>query len=243
MGEEQEPSAGRPPISSRIVVADDDPIYRFALKEILNPHPDIEVVGEAADGHQAIELCRRLRPDLVMMDLKMPGMSGIEATRQVKEHSPRTVVLVLTGSEDPDHLLEALEAGAAGYLLKGAPVPEMVEATRKVLLGESPLNQEVATRLLMRLVEEAPNDAPPKEQMLPQALSPREGEVLGLMAQGHTNQQIARDLFISVSTVKKHVHSIISKLGVSDRTQAIVKAVELGWHPTDKTSYSAKSRP
>jgi NarL family two-component system response regulator LiaR len=242
MGEEQEPSAGRPP--SRIVVADDDPVYRFALSEILNPHPDLKVVGEAADSQQAIGLCCRVRPDLVMMDLKMPGMSGIEATRKVKEHSPRTVVLMLTGSEDPDHLSEALKAGAAGYLLKGASAPEIVEATRKVLSGESPLNQEVATRLLMRLVEEeAPKDALSEQRMLAEALSPREGEVLGLMARGKTNQQIARELFISVSTVKKHVHSIICELGVSDRTQAIVKAVELGWHPTDKTNASAKSPP
>jgi DNA-binding NarL/FixJ family response regulator len=153
MGQQQEPSAGRPP--SQIVVVDDDPIYRFALREILNPHSDLEVVGEAADGHQSIRLCRRLRPDLVMMDLKMPGISGIEATCKVKEHSPSTVVLVLTGLEDPEFLSEALKAGAARYLLRGTSASQIVEAIRKVLLGESPLNQEVAIRLLMRLVEEA----------------------------------------------------------------------------------------
>ncbi len=228
MGQEQELSEERLPLLSRIVVADDDPVYRFALREILKLLSDLEMVGEAADGHEAIELCRRLQPDLVMMDLKMPGMSGIEATRKLKEHSPRTVVLVLTGLEDPDHLSEALKAGAAGYLLKGASASQVVEAIRKVLLGESSLNQEIATRLLMRLVEEQPKDAPPKEQMLPGALSAREGEVLRLMAGGETNQQIARELFISVSTVKKHVHSIISKLGVSDRTQAAVRASEAG---------------
>jgi DNA-binding NarL/FixJ family response regulator len=237
---QQVPSAGGPP--SRIVVADDDPIYRFALREILNQSSDLEVVGEAADGHEAIRLCRRLRPELVIMDLKMPGMSGIEATRKIKEESPLIIVLVLTGSEDPDHLSGALKAGAAGYLLKGASAPQIVEATRKVLLGESPLNQGVATRLLMRLLEEAPKDALPKEQMLPERLSAHEGEVLQLMAQGKTNQQIARDLFISVSTVKKHVHSVITKLGISDRTQAIVKVVELGWDPTVKR-VSRKSPP
>jgi DNA-binding NarL/FixJ family response regulator len=242
MGEEQEPSAGRPP-PSRIVVADDDPIYRFALREILKQHGDLEVVGEASDGHQAIGLCRRLRPDLVIMDLRMPGMSGIEATRKLKEHSPSTLVLVLSGLEDPDHLSEALKAGAAGYLLKGASASQIVEATRKVLLGESLLNQEVATRLLMRLVEEARRkDAPPLEEMLPEVLSPREVEVLHLMAGGKTNHQIARELFVSVSTVKKHVHSVLTKLGASDRTQAIVKAVEPGWDPTDK-SHNGKSPP
>ena len=226
--EQQEPSAGRPP--SRIVVVDDDPLYRFALSEILKQPRDLEVVGEAADGHQAIELCRRLGPDLVMMDVKMPGMSGIEATRKLKEHSPSTVVLVLTALEDPDHLSEALKAGAAGYLLKGASASQIVEATRKVLLGESPLNQEVATRLLMRLVEENAKGAPKKET-LPAALSPREVEVLRMMASARTNQQISRELFVSVSTVKKHVHSVLTKLGVSDRTQAVVKAVELGMGP------------
>jgi DNA-binding NarL/FixJ family response regulator len=134
MVQERELSAGRPP--SRIVVADDDPIYRFALSEILNPLSDLEVVGEAADGHQAIGLCRRLRPDLVLMDLKMPGMSGIEATSKIKEESPLPIVLVLTGSEDPDHLSGALKAGAAGYLLKGASAHEVVEARRRVRLNE-----------------------------------------------------------------------------------------------------------
>ena len=173
----------------------------------------------------------------------MPGMSGIEATSKVKEESPFIIVLVLTGSEDPDHLSEALKAGAAGYLPKGASPSEVVEATRKVLCGESPLNQEVAARLLMRLVKEASKNAPPKEEVLPEVLSPREGEVLRLLAEGKTNQQIARELLVSVSTVKKHVHSIISKLEVSDRTQAIVKAVELGWDPTDNKRHSAKSPP
>jgi DNA-binding NarL/FixJ family response regulator len=230
MGEEHEPSEAPPP--SRIVVADDDPIYRFALREILNPHSDLEVVGEAADGHQAIGLCRRLRPDLMIIDLKIPDMSGTEATSKVKEHSPRTLVLVLTDLEDPDHLFEALKAGAAGYLVKGVSAPQIVEATRKVLCGESPLNQEIATRLLMRLVEEAPKDKRPKEETLLEALSPREVEVLGLMAGGKTNQQIARELLLSVSTVKKHIHSIISKLEVSDRTQAAVKWIELRIGPS-----------
>jgi DNA-binding NarL/FixJ family response regulator len=178
--DKEESSAGRPP--SRIVVVDDDPVYRFALREILKQPSDLEVVGEAADGHEAIRLCRLLRPDLMIMDVKMPGMSGIEANRKIKEESPLIIVLMLTGSEDPDHLSGALKAGAAGYLLKGASAPEIVEATRKVLLGASPLNQEVAMRLLMCLMEEAPKDALPKEQMLPEILSPREGEVLRLMA-------------------------------------------------------------
>jgi DNA-binding NarL/FixJ family response regulator len=215
---------------SRIVVADDHPLVRDALTRTLDMQPDLEVVGEAADGWEAVEFCRRLQPELVLMDVRMPRMDGLEATRQIKREFPRTIVLVLTAVEDPSHLSEALKAGAAGYVLKGATIAETVGAIRKVLVGESPLDQEVATRLLMRLMEEErpEQEGAWKNGALPGLLSPRETEVLRLAARGYTNQQIARELLISVSTVKKHLRSVISKLGVSDRTQAAVRAVELG---------------
>lgn len=207
--------------ASRIVVVDDHPLVREALVRTLDEQPDLETVAEATDGLEAVELCRRLQPELVLMDVAMPGMDGLEATRQVKEASPRTIVLVLTAMEDPVLLSEALKAGAAGYVLKRATTAEILAAIRKVLAGESPLDQEVATRLLMRLVEqEKPEkNGSPKGELLPGSLSPRETEVLRLVAGGYTNQQIARRLLIGVSTVKKHVRSVISKLGVSDRTR------------------------
>jgi DNA-binding NarL/FixJ family response regulator len=213
---------------SRIVVVDDHPLMRDALARALDEQPDLEVVGEASDGLEAVELCRRLEPELVLMDVMMPRMDGLEATRQIKEELPRTIVLVLTAIDDPALLSDALKAGAAGYVLKGATTTEILGAVRKVLAGESPLDQDVATRLLMRLVEETPvKNGLPKNDPPPGMLSPRETEVLRLVAGGYTNQQIARRLLISVSTVKKHVRNLISKLGVSDRTQAAVRAVEL----------------
>ena len=214
---------------SRIVVVDDHPLLRFALRQMLGTQADLEVVGEAADGQQAVELCRCLYPDLVLMDVRMPKMDGLEATRKIKRELPRTIVLVLTASDYPHDLSEALKAGAAGYILKAAPTTQTLEAIRKVLAGESPFDQEVSTRLLMQLGKQAPRkERPQKEESLRGTLTPREIKVLTLIARGYTNQKIAHALGISASTVKKHLRGVISKLGVSDRTQAAVRAVELG---------------
>jgi DNA-binding NarL/FixJ family response regulator len=215
---------------SRIVVADDHPLIRHALTTTIDEQPDLEIIAEATDGLEALELCRRFQPELVLMDVLMPRMDGLEATRQIKREFPRTSVLVLTALEDPDYLSEALKAGAAGYVQKGATTQETIGAVRKVLEGESSLDQEVATQLLKRLVEDVrpEQNGRAKGDSLLGLLSARESEVLGLVARGYTNQQIARKLLISVSTVKKHVRNAICKLGVSDRTQAAVRAVELG---------------
>jgi DNA-binding NarL/FixJ family response regulator len=216
--------------SSRIVVADDHPLIRHALTTTIDEQPDLEIVAEATDGFEALELCRKFQPELVLMDVLMPRMDGLEATRQIKRESPRTIVLVLSAVEDPDYLSEALKAGASGYVQKDATTQETLEAVRKVLEGESSLDQELATQLLKRLMED-PKPEPngrAKGKALEVLLSAREREVLGLIARGYTNQQIARKLLISVSTVKKHVRNAICKLGVSDRTQAAVRAVELG---------------
>jgi DNA-binding NarL/FixJ family response regulator len=215
---------------SRIVVADDHPLIREALTRTIDEQPDLDAVGEATDGFEALELCHRFQPELVLMDVLMPRMDGLEATRQIKRESPRTIVLVLSAVEDPDYLSEALKAGASGYVQKDATTQETLEAVRKVLEGESSLDQELATQLLKRLMED-PKPEPngrAKGKALEVLLSAREREVLGLIARGYTNQQIARKLLISVSTVKKHVRNAICKLGVSDRTQAAVRAVELG---------------
>lgn len=214
---------------SRIIVADDHPLFRSALVQILESQSDLEVVGEATDGREAIELCRHLRPDLVLMDIGMPVMDGVEATRKIKDLLPRTIVMVLTASAEPDELARALRAGALGYVLKVAPPMEVIEAIRQVLVGGASLNREVSTRLLMELLKEVPREEiPERGGGLLASLSPREVEVLRLIARGQTNHQIAHELLLSVSTVKKHVRSAISKLGASDRTQAAVMAVELG---------------
>jgi DNA-binding NarL/FixJ family response regulator len=194
---------------------------------MLREWPDLVVAGEADDGLEAVELCRRLLPELVLMDLQMPRMDGFEATREIKREFPSTIVLVLTAFEEPAYLMEALKAGASGYVLKHMSSQQIVGAIRRVLAGECPLNQEVAMQLLMRLIEEKQQkESPAPKPSLSLPLSPREVEVLELLVRGQSNQQIAGDLSISLSTVKNHVHSIISKLRVSDRVQAAILAIE-----------------
>ncbi len=194
---------------------------------MLRELPDLVVVGEVDDGLEAVELCHRLRPELVLMDLQMPRMDGFEATREIKRESPSTIVLVLTAFEEPDYLLEALKAGASGYVLKHMSPQQIVGAIRRVLEGECPLNQEVAMQLLTRLIEETEQEkGPAPKPSLSAPLSPREVEILELLVRGQSNQEIASDLSISMSTVKNHVHNIITKLGVSDRVQAAILAIE-----------------
>ena len=226
--------------AARIVVADDHPLFREALARIVNSSSNLEVVAEAEDGQQALELCRKLRPDLALMDLKMPKMDGFEATRKLKREMPSLAVLLITALEEPDYLLEALKAGASGYVLKYASAQEITKAIRDVLEGESPLDHEVAMQLFTRLIDERQEQEPedltstkrPSSEgsKLPPVvpLTPREVELLTLMRQGQTNQQIAQSLSISVSTVKNHVHNIITKLGASDRVQAVTLAIEHG---------------
>jgi DNA-binding NarL/FixJ family response regulator len=226
---------------SRAIVADNHPLFRAALGSLLREHTGLEVVAEAADGREALECCRRFRPDFVVMDVHLPEVDGLEATRAIKQELPRTVVLVLNGYGDPDILADALEAGAAGYILKSATPQQITDAIRKAIEGASPVDQEIATQLLLRLLdkrwrEEPPSPFAPKRPAggehaaaaPPASLTRREVEVLRLVARGYTNHQIARSLFVSVSTVKKHVQRIIAKLGVSDRTQAAVKANGMG---------------
>jgi NarL family two-component system response regulator LiaR len=216
---------------ARVVIADDHGLVREGLRAVLEGEPDLEVVGEAEDGNQALEVCRTLGPDLVLMDVRMPEVDGLEATRKIKEEMPNTSVIMVTMHENPDYLLEAIRAGAAGYILKDASAERLVEAVRRTLDGESPLNQELAMRLLTRMANESEPSAraPEKSQdPMPEGITPREVEVLRLLAQGRTNLQIAQDLAVSRGTIKSHVQNIIAKLGVSDRTQAAVRAIELG---------------
>lgn len=216
---------------ARLLIADDHALLRSGMSSMLACEPDLEVVGEARDGTEAVDLARKLRPDLVLMDISMPGLDGISATRQIKAGSPRIGVLILTAHADHDLLLNAIRVGAAGYVLKDVEPAELVGAVRATLGGESPVDQELVMRLVRRLAEERSEEPAPAqawERRAPGSLTARELDVLGLLATGKTNRQIAQELHLSLSTVKRNLERIISKLGVSDRTQAAVKAVELG---------------
>ena len=217
---------------TRLAIVDDYELARQSLQNMLADEEDIEIVGEAANGRQALLLCSRLRPDLILMDVRMPEMDGLAATREVKQRYPETSVMMLTMHENPDYLLEALKAGAAGYVLKDAHQEEIIEAVRRVRNGESPMDPELAARLLRRLASEGEmrkiTRSPHTAAYATDRLTPRELEVLGLMKLGRTNREIAADLVISLGTAKNHVEHIIAKLGVSDRTQAVVRALELG---------------
>jgi len=216
---------------TRLAIVDDHQLAREGLRDMLDDASDIEVVGEASNGREALLLCSRLRPDLVLMDVRMPEMDGLAATREIKQRYPETSVMMVTMHENPDYLLEALKAGAAGYVLKDAPRKEVITAVRKVREGEAPLAPDLAARLLKRIATGNGGrkaGRPAEGDLIADALTPRELEVLGLMQQGRTNRQVAEELYISRGTVKRHVENIIAKLGVSDRTQAVVRALELG---------------
>jgi DNA-binding NarL/FixJ family response regulator len=231
MGAEE--GAGDRTGSTRLLVVDDHALIRDGLRGMLESEPDFEVVGEAGDGREALALCRSLRPDLVLMDVRMPVMDGLEATRAVKREHPGIGVLIVTMHENPDYMLEAIKGGAAGYVLKDASRDELIAAVRKALDGELPMDPNLAAHLLRRLADETwkraqdPTHLPPESE-LPQPLTPREIEVLELLAQGRANHEIAQSLMLGPDTVENHVKRVIAKLEVSDRTQAAVRAFELG---------------
>jgi DNA-binding NarL/FixJ family response regulator len=219
---------------ARLLVVDDHALARAGLQNMLASDPDLEVVAEASNGKEALALCRTLSPDLVLMDVRMPEMDGLAATRAIKSEYPGISVVIVTMYVEPDYLLSALRAGAAGYVLKEATRSELIDAIRKVLEGESLLDQGLANELLLRLardteVQEAESLlAKRREATLPDTLTAREVEALQFLARGLKNSQIAEQLTLSPGTVKIHVQHIISKMGVSDRTQAAVRAVESG---------------
>jgi DNA-binding NarL/FixJ family response regulator len=229
-----------PPV--RIIIADDHPLFRAALRQLLSEQSDlIEVVGEASDGRGALELCLTLRPKVVLMDVQMPNMNGIEAARHIKREAPSTMVLMLTAFESADYLLEAIEVGASGYVLKDESASRIADAIRRGLGGEAPLNNGLVMQLLRRLIEQnnkghssqrsLSEESPDKQPVAAAAASPlsaQEKEILKLMAQGKSNRKIAKSLFVSVSSVKRYVRHIITTLGASDRLHAILLANELG---------------
>jgi DNA-binding NarL/FixJ family response regulator len=198
----------------RVLIADDHAVVRQGLRTFLDLQEDIEVVGEAADGEEALEAAARLEPDVVLIDLVMPRLDGIEAIRRLRERVPAAKAIVLSSFVDDDKLFPAVRAGAAGYLLKDVQPQDLVEAIRTVHRGGALLHPQVAARLL--------------EEMTEDPLTPREHEVLALIGRGMPNKLIARELSLSEKTVKAHVSSILGKLGVTDRTQAALYAVRQG---------------
>lgn len=201
----------------RVLVADDHAVVRAGIVALLDEHDDIDVVGQAADGVAAVEEARRLRPDLVVMDVRMPGATGDEATARIRAELPGTRVLILTTYETDATILAAIEAGASGYLLKAAPAEELVEGVRSVARGETALSPAIAAQLVARLRAPAPVE-----------LTARELDVLRLVAAGCSNRVIGERLFIGEATVKSHLLRVFEKLGVHDRTRAVTLAMERG---------------
>lgn len=217
-----------PPI--RVVIADDQPLIRQGFRMILAAQADVEVVGEASNGYEAIEQARRWDPDVVLMDIRMPGFDGIEATRAIE--GPRVLMLTTFGHDE--YVVDSLRAGASGFLLKDATPEELVHAIRVVARGDSLLDPAVTTSLIARILPVLPDAAGPSAPSAPSAelrralgeLTDREQDVLRLMARGNSNAEIAAALFISETTVKTHVSHVLTKLGLRDRVQAVVLAYE-----------------
>jgi len=213
-------------MTTRILIADDQALVRGGLRMILEAQPDLEVVGEAADGRDAPQQARELSPDLVLMDVRMPELDGLETTRRLLDRDPRPKVLVLTTFDLDDYVYEAIRAGASGFLLKSAPPQQLVAGIRTVMAGDALLAPEITHRLLDRFVAR-----PPRSTGIPAEfaeLSQREIEVLRLIADGRSNAEIAADLFLSEATVKTHVTHILTKLRLRDRVQAVALAYRTG---------------
>jgi DNA-binding NarL/FixJ family response regulator len=207
----------------RILVADDHPVYRDGLRALAARSPDLELVGEAANGTDAVAMAEQTLPDVILMDLRMPGMTGIEATRAILDRRPETRILILTMSEDDDSLFAAMRAGARGYLPKDADSEELIRAIRAAALGEVIFGASIASRLQAFFAPTRARAADPFPE-----LTEREDEVLELIAQGRSNHEIAARLQISDKTVRNHVANVFNKLRVADRAGAIVRAREAG---------------
>jgi DNA-binding NarL/FixJ family response regulator len=211
-------------VSTRLVIVDDQGMVRAGFRSLLEDEPGLEVVGEAANGEEAVEVVSALQPDVTLMDIRMPVLDGIAATRQLVEAQVPTKVLVLTTFDLDEYVFEALRAGASAFLLKDAPAEELVAAIRVVAAGEALLAPGVTRRVIDAFVHRAP--APTSRSAALEMLTPRELEVLGLLARGMSNQDIARTLFVSEGTTKTHVSNVLTKLGLRDRVQAVIFAYE-----------------
>lgn len=220
----------------RVILADDHPVVRRGLAAIVDLEDDIEVVGEAENGEEALALVHSLKPDVVLMDLQMPVLDGVAAIKRIRAEAPATQIIVLTTFADDETIYDGVVAGARGYLLKDAPPDQLVEAIRAAYRGEALLNPEVAARILDRFSALASPPPPAQESPKVEAastspipkLTPRELEVLALMGQGARNKEIAETLVIAERTVKNHVGNILSKLNAANRTEAVAMAMKIG---------------
>jgi DNA-binding NarL/FixJ family response regulator len=218
-------------MTARILIADDQALVRGGLRMILDAQPDLEVVGEAVDGRDALRQARELSPDLVLMDVRMPELDGLETTRRLLDRDPSPTVVMLTTFDLDDYVYEAIRAGASGFLLKSAPPQQLIDGIRTVMAGDALLAPEITRRLLNRFVAR-----PPHPTGIPPAfadLSGRELEVLRLIADGHSNAEIAATLFLSEATIKTHVTHILTKLRLRDRVQAVALAYRTGLMDSD----------
>ena len=214
------------PEPMRVLLVDDHKIFRRGLAKLIEPMPGFEVVGEAGDGHEAVEQARRLQPDLILMDVQMPGLDGIKATRLIKEELPQVSVVMLTVSDADHDLFEAIKNGAQGYILKDIDPEELFAMLTGISRGEAPISRVTAARILKefaRLARSGPKSSGPDD-----TLSQREMEVLRLVAEGLTNKEIAARLFIAENTVKNHLHKILAKLHLQSRSQAASYALREG---------------
>lgn len=224
-------SGGQP---IRVLLVDDHTLFRHGIKSLLLRHKEFEVVGEAGDGLEGVKRAKQLAPDVVLLDLHMPGVGGREAVQLIREESPASQILMLTVSEDAEDLVATLQAGAQGYLLKNIDTDYLLDAIRRVAAGEAVITPQMTARLVHSVRAQAtgaPAVAPPDKDKL----SPREREILAQLAQGESNKEIARALDVTESTVKIHVQSILKKLNLSGRVQAAVYAVEHGLTKRDPT--------
>jgi DNA-binding NarL/FixJ family response regulator len=212
----------------KVLIADDQALVRTGFRMILDAEDDVEVTGEAADGLEAIAAARSERPDVILMDVRMPNMNGIEATRRLvdKDDVDPIRVLILTTFDLDEYVYDALRAGASGFLLKDAPPEDLVQAVRVVARGEGLIAPSITKRLIEEIAQRPPQHNAPPEAL--RSLTQRELEVLQLVARGLSNQEIAKELFVSETTVKTHVGRVLMKLGVRDRVQAVVLAYESG---------------
>ena len=216
----------RDTIKTSILIVDDHAMLRESMHNLLNREKDFEVVGEAADGVEAVQLAEKLKPDMVIMDIVMPRLNGIEASKQIKKVSPATAILILTAYSDIRYIIGLLEAGACGYLLKNSPGEDLIRAIHTVRSGESVLDSEVTRKLVQRL---ANLSRIPDEHGADSYLTPRETEILAMAARGLSNKELSEKLFISLRTVKAHMTNIFNKLGCSNRTDAIIRGLKQGY--------------